>query len=246
MRARIAVLFLAVVAGACALTTSADAHPAPFIVKAGNAAVGTRVAASIATAATVSVRDTTSNQTITCAGGIALPTVLTVSNSSSGARIGTIDGSKVRFDKCNTFSGIKYAITGYGTWYLNVSDSTNGVSAVTISNLRAHLEFVNSAPVCAYDWGSDTGSFASSDISAVPGATVSGVYTNATRTLQVKSRNPGTIGTWNVKGSSNNATHTPNTYCVSPSILKQGNKVTFAASLAATADMTSYDPIVIG
>lgn len=212
--------------------TAAFAHGAPFTVTAGSAPAGTTVAVT-ATSGTVTFKDTTTNQTLSCTGSTLKGTIV-AGTATSGTQIATINGAGAVFTNCTGPAGLKFTVTGSGTWYLNVSDSTSGVNTGTVSNIQAHV-VSNAGPTCSFDVGSNTGSFSGT---VAPG-TIAGSYTNSTKALAAPATNPGSLGLWNLTGSGTNQ------YCVSPSILKRGDKASFSTTYTLTADNSAYNPVAV-
>lgn len=214
------------------VATSALAHAAPFTVKAGTAAAGTTVAVT-GTSGTIAFKDTTTNQNLSCTSATLKGSIKT-GTASTGTKIATINGAGAVFNNCTGPAGLKFAVTGAGTWYINITDSTNGVNKGTVSNIVANVKST-AGPTCSFTVGSNSGAFSGT---VAPG-TVAGTYTNSSKALAVPATNPGSLALWNLKGSGTN------TYCVSPSILKQGDKASFSATFTLKADVAANNPISI-
>lgn len=221
-----------IAAAGVVVATSAFAHAAPFTVKAGTAAAGTTVSVT-GTSGTIAFKDTTSNQNLTCTSAVLTGSIKT-GTATTGTKIATINGAGAKFNGCTGPAGLKFAVTGVGTWYINITDSTNGVNKGTISNIQATVKST-SGPACSFQVGSNTGAFSGT---VAPG-TVAGTYTNSTQNLAVAATNPGSLGLWNVKGTGTN------TYCVAPSILKQGDKASFSATFNLKASVAAQNPVSI-
>lgn len=229
---------LAAAGTAVVAATPASAHGAPFTVTAGSAPAGTSVAVSLTTSGAspqFAFKDTTGGVTVTCTS-VALRGQLIVGNDNHA--IGTIDGASSRFNGCVAFAGLQFAVTGSGTWTVDVTDSTAGVSTITVGNVRAHL-VSTAGPTCAWDFASPTGSFVSSTTATTTPGALATTYTNSTRQLALPASNPGSLGLWNVHGSGTT------TYCVSPAIWKQGDRMSWSASWTVNADAAANDPIAI-
>lgn len=219
--------------------TAAFAHGAPFTVTAGSAAAGTSVAVtgtSTGTAPQIQFKDITTGVNLTCASAV-LKGAVTV-GSSSGTPLATVDGSTAVFNGCVGPAGLQFAVTGFGTWNINISDSTSGVSTGTISNIRAHV-VATAGPTCAFDVGANAGTFTSSGTATVDPGTVAGTYTNSSQALAIPATTTGSLGLWNVKGSGTN------TYCVSPSIIKQTDKTSFSGTFTLAADVAANNPVAV-
>jgi hypothetical protein len=240
------------IAAAGALTAaSAFAHPAPFTLSAGSASSGTVVAVT-GTSGIITFRDTTTGINLSCTSVVAHGTG-TVTSTSSGVAMAQINGSTAVFNGCTGPAGLKFAVTGNGTWDVNITDSTAGVSTGTISNIRAHV-VSTAGPTCAFDVGSSTSTghtppFTSSGTATVDPGTVAGTYTNSTSVLAVippwGTGTPppppaaGPLGLWNVHGSGTN------TFCVTAAILAQGNSAAFQGNFALSADVAANNPLAI-
>lgn len=214
------------------LATSASAHGAPFTIKAGSAAAGASIAVT-GTAGTIVFKDVNTNQSVTCSSAV-LKGTAKVGTFTSGAKIAAVNAVTGKINNCVGPARLKFAATGIGTWYVNVTDTANGVSKGTISNIGANVKSI-AGPACAFQVGSNTGAFSGT---LAPG-TVSGTYTNSTQKLVGTATTPAPLGLWNVKGSGSN------TYCVSPSIMKQGDKVSFTGSITLKADVAANNPITV-
>jgi hypothetical protein len=219
--------------------TTALAHPGPFTVTAGSAPANTAVAVTgTSSGATpqITFRDTTTGINLVCASAVLKGSVTT--GSSTGVPLATVNGSTAVFNSCTGPAGLQFAVTGFGTWNINVSDSTSGVSTGTVSNIRAHV-VATAGPTCSFDVGANSGTFTSSGTSTISPGTVAASYTNSTRALAVPVSNPGSLGLWNVKGSGTN------TYCISPSIIKQTDKASFSGTFILNADVAANNPVAV-
>jgi hypothetical protein len=225
-----------IAAVAVVTAASALAHGKPFTVTAGSAPNLTKVAIT-ATSGTVAFTDTTSGVPLSCTKSV-LKGTLKTTTAAKGPKIVTVSGKTAKFSGCTGPAGLQFAVTGFGTWSVNVTDSTSGVSTGTITAIRAHVAST-SGPTCAFDVGSNTGSFTSSGTSTVSPGTVAGSYTNSTHALDVPASNPGSLGLWNVLGSGGN------TYCVAPSVLAQGNSASFSATYSIVANVAADNPVAI-
>lgn len=226
----------AVVAAALLTALPAGAHAAPFTVTAGSAPAGTTVSVMKVTTGAIAFKDTTTNQNLTCASARTTGSLRT--GQSNGKPLVTFDGASVQVTGCTGPAGLKFAVTGYGTWSINVTDVTNGIATGALTDFRVHVTST-AGPACNLDLGSSSGSFSSSGTYTVPGGTLPGTYANATRKLTLPTSNPGDLGVWNVKGSGTN------TYCVAPSIIKQGDRASLAMTLDVTAVNAAFNPIAI-
>ncbi|SHF82079.1 hypothetical protein SAMN05443575_0985 [Jatrophihabitans endophyticus] len=224
------------VAAAGLLTaTTALAHPAPFTVTAGSAGSGTAVAVT-GTSGAVAFKDTKTGVTLNCTASSLKGSITT--GSSNGTPVATVNGTGASFSNCTGPAGLKFAVTGYGTWNINITDSTSGVSTGTVTNIRAHV-VSTAGPTCAFDVGSNTGSFVSSGTSTVNPGTVAGNYTNSSQNLAVPAVTAGSLGLWNVHGSGTT------TYCVAASVLAQGDPASFSATYKIVADVAANNPVAI-
>ncbi|GAB2487587.1 hypothetical protein [Jatrophihabitans fulvus] len=231
--ARSLVVGTGVAAAGVLLATSALAHGAPYTVKAGSAASGTTVAVT-GTSGTINFKDTTTGVTLTCTSST-LTGSIKVGKPTTGSKIATISGSGAKFNGCTGPAGLKFAVTGVGTWYINISDSTSGVNKGTVSNIVANVKST-AGPTCSFSVGSTSGSSGT-----VVGGSVAGTFTNSTQKLVVPATTTGSLGLWNVKGGTTGT----NTYCVSPSIIKKGDKASFSATYTLKASTAAYNPISI-
>lgn len=212
----------------------AAAHGAPYTVTAGNAAAGAGVPVTL-TSGTFVFRDTTTNQVVSCTSVTLRGTVVVGSNAG---RIGTVDAPRSAFTNCTGPAGLKFTITGFGVWFIDVTDSTSGVSSFTIGNVRAHL-MTNAGPTCAWDFAAPSGSFTSSGTATTAPGALQGAYTNSSKQLAVPASNPGSLGLWNVHGSGTT------TYCISPSVWKQGDRMSWSATWTLAADVAADNPVAI-
>ena len=229
------------VAAGLLTATAAFAHGAPFTVTAGSAAAGTSVAVtgtSVGSSPQVVFKDTTTGVNLQCASA-KLTGAITV-GSSNGTPIATVDGSSAVFTNCTGPAGRVFKVTGYGTWNINISDSTSGVNTGTVTNILAHVQSI-AGPNCGFDVGANSGTFTSSGTSTVTPGSVAGTYTNSTQNLAVPGTAPGSLGLWNVKGGTSGTL----TYCVSPSVIKQGDLASFSATFNLAADVAANNPIAV-
>lgn len=236
MKTRVVLGSAAAAASLFCLATPAGAHGAPFTVTAGSAPSGSTIAVTKATLGTITFRDVTTGVSLTCTSARTRGQ-LTV-GQSSGDPLVTFDGASVVVSGCTGPAGLVFAVTGSGTWGVNVTDATGGVAAGALTNFRVHVRST-AGPACSFDIGRFSGSYASSATSTVPGGTLPGTYANSTQNLQLPASSGGSVALWNVKGSGTN------TYCVSPSVVKQGDKASLSMTLKVTADNASYNPIAI-
>jgi hypothetical protein len=242
MRARAALVGAGVlVATALAVQpTAVGAVGSTVTVTAGSAPAGTLVPVTLTSTGTTpqfSYKDTTTGVSLTC-DSVTLRGSVHVGAGQLGAGIGTIAGGSAQFTDCLAFAGLHFSWTGYGTWSLDASASSSGDIAVAISNVRIH-HVSTAGPTCSWDFGSNTGTFVSSGTPTVSPGTIAGSYSNSTHQLVLPPSSPGSMGLWNVHGSGTA------TYCVSPSLWKQGDRMALSGSFALTADTPAYNPISI-
>lgn len=227
-----------VAASTVPLAGSASAHAAPFTVTAGASAVGTSLPITLTTSGSApqfTWRDTATGVNVTCSS-VTWRGALTTGTTTG--RIGTIDGSRATFTDCIGPAGLGFAITGVGLWTLDASDASSGSSTVVVGNIRAHL-VATAGPTCSWDFAAPSGSFQSSSTSTATPGSLAANYSNGTQDLGVTATNPGSLGLWNVHGSG------ASTYCVSPSLWKQGDRMSWSAVWTLTADAPTNNPVAI-
>jgi len=179
--ARLLGLTAGLAATATMLATAASAT-ATWTVKAGSAANGTTVSITGTTQGTtpqIHFSDATTSQKLTCDSGTA-PGTVKVGSGESGTRLGKISGPNTTWNNCSGPAGLRFAVTGIGTWNINASSYASPVTTGHIAKVDAT---VDDPGLCTF---------------TVTGA-VAVNYSNATQVLTVPGKSP-TLAISNVTG----------------------------------------------
>ncbi len=141
MRTRLIPLTKVLLAGAAAATAAlalsvapASALTATFTVSPGGSYSGS--------AGTTTLSDTTTGNALTCKSATAAGT-LKSGSGLSGTDIGTITSTS--FTSCTGPLGLTFTVKQSGTWNLNITSNSGGVSTGFISSVKASL----SGPLCS-------------------------------------------------------------------------------------------------
>jgi hypothetical protein len=135
---------LALVTGLVAVTlvlASQATATGTWTVKAGSAGAGKTIALTGRTTGTspqIHFTDATSGQALTCASGTAPGTTKT-GKGLSGTGIGHVTGPKTTWKTCTGPFGLKFTVTGIGTWNINAASYSSGVTTGKISNIKAKV-----------------------------------------------------------------------------------------------------------